>query len=57
MCWKIRRVLIYKNNEYTKTVKETKSIEISSEKFTLVVLFKIFKVNVITDPNEIVEIK
>ena len=57
MCWKIRRVLIYKNNEYTKTVKETKSIEISSEKFTLVVLFKIFKVNVITDPNEIVDIK
>ena len=46
MCWKIRRVLIYKNNEYTKTVKETKSIEISSEKFILVVLFKIFKVNV-----------
>ena len=57
MCWKIRRVLIYKNNEYTKTVKETKSIEISSEKFILVVLFKIFKVNVITDPNEIVDIK
>ena len=40
-----------------KTNKETRSIEISSEKLTLLVVFRIFRVNAITDPNEIVDIK
>ena len=48
---------MYKINEYTKTEKETISIETSSEKFVSIDLFKIFKVNAIVDPNEIVEIK
>ena len=40
-----------------KTNKETRSIEISSEKLTLLVVFRIFRVNAITDPNEIVDFK
>ena len=40
-----------------KTNKEIRSIEISSEKLTLLVVFRIFRVNAITDPNEIVDIK
>ena len=53
----MRRVLTYKINEYMKTDKETRIIEISSEKLTLLVLLRIFRVNAITDPNEIVDIK
>ena len=40
-----------------KTNKETRSIAISSEKLTLLVEFRILRVNAITDPNEIVDIK